>query len=67
MNHDATHWADYKVAKCSKRCYQARLTQDLRGSGYAFPTSWAHFEGTQYCVKTKKTAESGNSHTVNKK
>ena len=57
MNHDATHCADYKVAKCPKRCYRARLTQDLRGSGYAFPTSWAHFEGTQYCAKTKKENE----------
>lgn len=51
MNHDATHCADYLVAKCPKRCYRAQLTQDLRDRGYALPASWAHFEGTQYCPK----------------
>lgn len=56
MNHDATHCADYKVNKCSKRCYRAQLTQDLRDSGYALPVSWAHFEGTKYCPKNKEVS-----------
>ena len=54
MNHDATHCADYKVAKCPKRCYRARLTQDLRGSGYAFPTSLLHlvrYAGQQHAKR----------------
>lgn len=56
MNHDATHCADYKKSKCPKSCYRAQLTQELRETSRWFwlPISWAHFEGTQYCAKTKK-------------
>ena len=45
MNHDATHCADYLVAKCSKRCYRAQLTQDLRERPnlHFVPISWANF------------------------
>lgn len=64
MNHDATHCADYKKSKCPKRCYRARLTQDLRGSGYALPASWAHFEGTQYCAKTNKGEQHGKQNDI---
>ena len=60
MNHDATHCADYLVAKCPKRCYRAQLTQDLRKRlGFDlryFPISWAHFRGTEECPLSKKVS-----------
>lgn len=64
MNHDATHCEDYKKSKCPKSCYRARLTQDLRDSGYVLPTSWAHFEGTQYCAKTNKGETRGKQNDI---
>lgn len=61
MNHDATHCADYLVAKCSKRCYRAQLTQDLRKRPDLdlryLPISWAHFRGTEECPLSKKVSE----------
>lgn len=56
MNHDATHCADYKQG-CPKNCYRAQLTEDLRKTYYPLPTSWAHFEGTKECTKSKKKSE----------
>lgn len=53
MNHDATHCADYKKGKCLKGCYRAQLTEELRHIVYVLPVSWAHFEGTKECPKTK--------------
>ena len=54
MNHDATHCADYKKDKCPKKCYRAKLTEELRGIPYPLPRSWANFEGTKECPKTKE-------------
>ena len=66
MNHDATHCADYKVNKCPKRCYRARLTQELRETPLWIwlPISWAHFEGTQYCAKTNKGEQHGKQNDI---
>lgn len=54
MNHDVSHCLDYKAGKCPKKCYRAKVTQDLQDNFYPLPTSWANFKGTQYCVLTKK-------------
>lgn len=56
MNHDATHCADYLVARCPKKCYRAQLTQDLRNNQcrlLSVPISWAKFKGTKECPITK--------------
>lgn len=51
MNHDATHCFDYDKAKCSKTCYRAQLTEELKHIQYDLPTSWAMFKHTKNCPK----------------
>ena len=57
MNHDATHCADYGKDCSTKKCYRAELTADLRKKNYPLPTSFAHFEGTNECPKSKKNED----------
>lgn len=54
MNHDACHCMDYMRGVCPKKCYRAKLTEELRNIAHPYPTSWAHFKGTQYCPKWPK-------------
>lgn len=56
MNHDATHCANY-TSRCPKSCFRAELTAELKKIYYPLPTSWADFEGTNECPKTKKGGE----------
>lgn len=57
MNHDACHCYDYKKGKCPKKCYRAKLTEELNRIVYLLPISWSHFEGTRMCPKTRKEEE----------
>ena len=50
MNHDNCHCLDYDEKTCPKKCYRAKLTKDLKDSGYPWPVSFAHFKGTIYCM-----------------
>ena len=59
MNHDAMHCADYRKSYCPKRCYRARLTQDLyerkaRGELAGIPMSVAHLRGTDQCLRREE-------------
>lgn len=54
MKHDAAHCADYDEAECPGGCYRAKLTRELREINCPLPTAWAHFAGTQYCVREVK-------------
>lgn len=56
MNHDATHCADC-TKSCPNTCYRAELTRDLRKIHYFLTTSWAHFEGTKDCPKSKESED----------
>lgn len=56
MNHDATHCLDHKRS-CPKSCYRGQLSEELRKIYYPLPTSWAHFDGTKECPRTKKGGE----------
>ena len=60
MNHDATHCADYNSKQCPKKCYRAALTKELREIYYPLPTSWAHYKGSQECLKTRINKEQNN-------
>lgn len=53
MNHDASHCLDYVKGVCPKKCYRAKLTQELKEIAYPLPTSWVHFKGTVYCEMKK--------------
>ena len=57
MNHDVAHCFDYRKKKCPKKCYRAQVTQEyfeLSAAGKIdFPTSWVHFEGSEYCALKK--------------
>ncbi len=50
MNHDVTHCANYKI-DCSKECYRAQVTKDLLKNYSNKIVSWAHFEGTDECMR----------------
>lgn len=58
MNHDAAHCLDCRPG-CPKSCYRAQLTRELRETVYLLPVSWAYFEGTKYCPKTRTRKDGG--------
>lgn len=61
MNHDATHCIDHSSA-CPKKCYRAKLTEELKNIHYELPVSWAHFKDTKECPvwPKKKGAKPGD-------
>lgn len=55
MNHDYAHCLDYKKGKCPKKCFRAKLTEDLNNHiSEGFMVTWANFKGTQYCEVGRK-------------
>lgn len=59
MNHDMTHCEDYRKSYCPKKCFRARLTQDLlerkaRGELLGIPMSFASFKDTDECPRKEK-------------
>lgn len=56
MNHsDICHCLDYDPKKCPESCFRARITKDLKESGYPYPVSFAHLrEVADICERTDK-------------
>ena len=52
---DCCHCLDYDPEKCPESCFRARITKDLKESGYPYPVSFAHLsEVADICERTDK-------------
>lgn len=60
MNHDTVHCSDYRKSYCSRRCYYAKLTEDLRQAKkrrqlLGVPMSFESFKDTDECPRKGKS------------